>query len=1032
MKIPFSSRRKSTLFLGCVIAALLAAGVAARYAPAHEEPEREAVRNTQEEVIPPLKPAEALATVKAPTGFQVTLFAHEPDVRQPIGMAFDARGRVWIAENYTYGESAVNFDLSQNDRIVLLEDRDGDGQADQRKVFLDGLKRLSSVETGFGGVWALAPPNLLFIPDRDGDDIPDGEPEIVLDGWDTSAARHNIVNGLRWGPDGWLYGRNGILATSLIGLPGSPPSERTPINCGIWRYHPTLRKFEVVCHGTTNPWGHDWDANGQLFFINTVIGHLWHAIPGAHFRRMYGEDLNPHVYELIEQTADHVHWDAANEEWTALRTKEASPGTDAAGGGHAHSGLMIYEGDSWPEEYRGRMFTLNFHGRRINQDALERAGATYVGKHKPDLLRFGDPYFRGIDLAYGPDGGVYVLDWSDIGECHDNDGIHRTSGRIYKVQWKGDGPTPANSRGKVDLPKLTPTELATQAVEGSEWNSRQARLLLRQRAQSGENLSQVDAYLKGLWSKSDVADKQLLRSLWSLHNLNLVDEAWLIERLAHPNEHIRVWAVQFLVESSAPSERAIAALQKLATTEQSGLVLTFLASALQRMPAEARFPLAAELGKREEYADDRVLPLMIWYGVEQATPAHPLAAVGVIQQSRMPRITKNIARRLTGEIETQPEAVAALVSQLNTTSDAAQRLAILKGMAAALDGWLKAPKPAQWDAVVERIESQGDDAAKQLVREISLVFGSGRAVEQLKAIATASNQPPAVRRRAIRSLAEARVNGAAELVTALIGDRDVAEEAVRSLAAVGEPKLAEILLERYPRLLQPGKAAVIEVLASRPADAPRLLDAVEQGKIAADDIQAFQLRQIQLSGNADLQARVARLWPKLRLIEGDRLKQIAELRERLTPESLASADKLAGQRVYEQSCAKCHKLFGRGETIGPELTGAQRNNLNYWLENIVDPSASVATNFRMSLIALEDGRVLNGVVLQQNERSLAVQTPTERLTIDRSLVEEVKPSELSLMPNGLLDQLSEQQLRDLFAYLMSPTDPQPAAGPAGE
>jgi len=1033
MKISSSSFYELTYRLVCMTASLVLALAAACEAPAREdEADPKAVRDTQAEVIRPLKPEEALATIKAPAGFEVTLFAHEPDVRQPIAMAFDPRGRLWVAENYTYAESQVNYDLTQNDRIVVLEDSDDDGKADRRKVFLDGLKRLSSIELGLGGVWALAPPNLLFIPDRNGDDVPDGEPEVVLDGWDASAARHNIVNGLRWGPDGWLYGRNGILATSLVGQPGTAANERTPINCGIWRFHPTQRKFEVVCHGTTNPWGHDWDENGQLFFINTVIGHLWHAIPGAHFRRMYGEDLNPHVYELIEQTADHVHWDAANEDWTALRTKEASPGTDAAGGGHAHSGLMIYEGDSWPEEYRGRMFTLNFHGRRINQDSLEREGATYVGKHKPDLLRVGDPYFRGIDLAYGPDGGVYVIDWSDIGECHDNDGIHRSSGRIYKVQWQGVGGRPAKPNSVVDLAMLSPAELATQAVQGNEWTARQARLLLRHRALSGDGMSQADAYLKNLWSSPNASQKHLLRSLWCLHGLSLDDEAWLIDRLSHRSEHVRLWAVQFLVESGSPSGPAVRALQNLATTEQSGLVLTYLASAMQRMPVEGRFPVAAELVKRETFADDRVLPLMIWYGVEEATPAHPDAAVGVIERSRMPRVTTNIARRLTGEIEIQPEAVAALVAQLNSTSEGSQRLAILKGMSAALDGWLKAPKPADWDTVVERVESQGDETTKQLLREISLVFGSGRAVEQLKAIAKDKDQAPAVRRRAMRSLAEARISGAAELMTALLGDRDVVEEAVRSLAAVGDPKLADILLERYPRLSQPGKVAVIEAIASRPTDVPRLLDAVEQGAIAADDIRAFQLRQIQLSGNADVQAKIARLWPKLRLIEGDRLKQIGELRERLSPESLASADKLAGQRLYEQSCAKCHKLFGRGETVGPELTGAQRNNLNYWLENIVDPSAAVATNFRMSLIALEDGRVLNGVVLQENERSLSVQTPTERMTIDRSLVEEVKPSELSLMPNGLLDQLSDQQLKELFAYLMSPGDPQRAAVGASE
>lgn len=215
-----------------------------------------------------------------PPGFHVSLFASEPLLRQPIGMTTDSRGRLWVAENNTYSDAKINFDLSQHDRILILEDTDHDGRADRQTVFWDQGQKLTSVEIGFGGVWALCPPRLLFIPDRNGDDVPDGKPQVVLDGFDDGVVRHNIANGLRWGPDGWLYGRHGIQATSYVGVPGTLPSQRTPINCCVWRYHPTRRIFEVVCRGTTNPWGMDWNAQGELFFINTVIGHLWHAVPG--------------------------------------------------------------------------------------------------------------------------------------------------------------------------------------------------------------------------------------------------------------------------------------------------------------------------------------------------------------------------------------------------------------------------------------------------------------------------------------------------------------------------------------------------------------------------------------------------------------------------------------------------------------------------------------------------------------------------------------------------------------------------------
>ena len=163
---------------------------------------------------------------------------------------------------------------------------------------------LTSIERGFGGVWAVCPPNLVFIP-MDGDK-PAGPAQVMLDGFSTTAAsRHTFANGLKWGPDGWLYGRVGISSTSWVDVPGVPKEKRQPTAGGLWRYHPVTKVFEPYCHGTTNPWGSDWTKDHELLFINTVIGHGWQGIHGAHFKRMHGEDPYPFVYELIDQQADH-------------------------------------------------------------------------------------------------------------------------------------------------------------------------------------------------------------------------------------------------------------------------------------------------------------------------------------------------------------------------------------------------------------------------------------------------------------------------------------------------------------------------------------------------------------------------------------------------------------------------------------------------------------------------------------------------------------------------------------------------------
>ncbi len=277
----------------------------------------------------PVPKNEAAARMDLPAGFNVTLFAGEPDVRQPIAFALDDRGRLWVAECYAY----PNWQATGHDRILIFEDTDGDGQFDRRKVFWDQANYLTGLQVGFGGVWVCCAPDLLFIPDKNHDDVPDGKPEVVLDGWSNKGV-HNVVNGLKWGPDGWLWGLNGITSPSFVGPPGASDAQRQRLNCSVWRYHPLDKRFEVVTHGTTNPWGLDFDDYGQAFITNCVIAHLWHAVPGAHFQRMFGEDYNPHVYELMSTCADHLHWGGGD--WRLSRGGHGAH--SIAGGGHAQRG----------------------------------------------------------------------------------------------------------------------------------------------------------------------------------------------------------------------------------------------------------------------------------------------------------------------------------------------------------------------------------------------------------------------------------------------------------------------------------------------------------------------------------------------------------------------------------------------------------------------------------------------------------------------------------------------------------------------
>src|SRR4051812_38043902 len=293
--------------------------------------------NSEQSKDQPMPAEEAARTMKLPAGFRCTLFASEPEVQNPIAMAWDDRGRLWIAENNTYAERPKRFDLGLRDRVLILEDKDNDGRADKRTVFTDNVQMLTSVEIGRGGVWLMCPPQLLFIPDKNGDDVPDAEPQVVLDGFTVADSNyHNFANGLRWGPDGWLYGRCGHSCPGVIGVPGTPEDKRVPIKGGIWRFHPEKKIFETLIHGTTNPWGHDWDRDGELFFINTVTGHLWHMMPGAHLVDSSAVQL-PGIYEALDTIADHYHFDISQG-----RKALSGPAASDFGGGHAHIGMMIY------------------------------------------------------------------------------------------------------------------------------------------------------------------------------------------------------------------------------------------------------------------------------------------------------------------------------------------------------------------------------------------------------------------------------------------------------------------------------------------------------------------------------------------------------------------------------------------------------------------------------------------------------------------------------------------------------------------
>jgi len=598
-----------------------------------------------------LSPEEAAKAITLPPGFSARLFAGEPDVKQPIAFAIDDRARLWVAEAYTYPRRAPEG--QGKDRILIFEDTDGDGRFNKRTVFMEGLNLVSGLEVGFGGVWVGAAPYLMFIPDKDGDDKPDGPPEILLDGWDFRADTHETLNTFTWGPDGWLYGCHGVFCPSNVGKPGAPASERQWVDAAVWRYHPTKHRFEVFAEGASNQWGVDFDDYGQCFIEACVIPHLWHMIQGGRYQRQGGEHYAisleeirrnerarnpnsrkptyPFFYDDIKTIGDHVHWAGSK------GPHAANARSDSAGGGHAHAGLMVYLGDSFPADYRGKLFMNNIHGQRINMDIPERRGSGFVGKHGADFANFNDTWSQTMNLLYDQNGSVYVIDWYDKNQCHHNnvEGHDRSNGRIFKIVYGDTKWTP------VDLQKKSDDELVQLQLHPNDWYVRHARRLLQER---GPNPKVHEALLMILSENPDVTRR--LRALWALHVTGGLTEKIALAQLDHANEYIRAWAIQLMMEDRNPSAALLKELARLAKSDPSPFVRLYVAAALQRTPVNQRLEVLEGLLAHAEDSQDHNLPLMYWYATEPVVAQDMKLAVALMTKTKIPLVRQFITRRM--------------------------------------------------------------------------------------------------------------------------------------------------------------------------------------------------------------------------------------------------------------------------------------------------------------------------------------------------------------------------------------------------
>ncbi len=990
---------------------------------------KRAEEDMPQQMVKGFTPEEAAARMTVPEGFHADIIAGEPRLHQPIAMAMDARGRIWVAEAYSY--PVRRPDDEAKDHILVFEDLDKDGSFEKRTVFLDNLNLVSGLEVGFGGVWIGAAPYFMFVPDENDDLIPDSEPQILLDGWGYQDT-HETLNAFNWGPDGWLYGCHGVFTHSKVGKPGTPDEDRTPMNAGVWRYHPQRHHFEVFAWGSSNPWGVDFDDRGQAVITACVIPHLYHVIQGARYQRQGGRHFNPYIYDDIKTAADHLHYLGA--------TPHSGNGfSDSVGGGHAHCGAAIYLADTFPEEYRNRLFLFNVHGKRMNSETLTPKGSGLVGSHAPDFMLANDKWFLGVAMRVGPDGALYFIDWYDKQACHRREVEiwDRSNGRLYRVRYGDVQPADVNLRAMSDM------ELVDLQMHDNDWFVRQARIELQRRHGNQDGNRQIgilaDALMKQFHQQTTTPKR--LRSLWALHAIGGLALQNRNQLLQHEDEYVRAWTIQLSLDAGSsgrsieemptPDRGLQVSLIQMAESDPSPVVRLYLASAMQRVSAQSRRPLALKLMAHDEDASDHNLPLMIWYGWQSLAASGQFSIADVNTLSSMTQLQDFTYRRFAdGDT---PADSARLHSLCNSIAEADVQLAarMIAQMHHQLQNRPETQMPTNWAKVSDRFLVANGGASETTIDQLTslaLAFGDLNAAPRLRGVLMDKNLSSERRIAALDGLVQVQDPELLPLLFQLVNDDAMRSAALPKLAVFDNPFTPSKLLPQITNFSPADQAIAAATLASRPAYARAMLQAMLAGEAPRELLNSATLRQQLLQLNdSKVDALITSVWGRTTEISEQSAQQIEKYKKLLTADYLATADLPNGRQMYRQSCWACHDLFGDGNAIGPGLTGSNRADLDYILSNIIDPSAEVGREYLMTTVTMQDGRIVAGMVVDENNHTITLQSGSSRDSVRKSQIKidaagepMIQRSEISLMPIGQLQSMSDENVRDLIAYLASP------------
>jgi putative membrane-bound dehydrogenase-like protein len=956
---------------------------------------------------------EAAGRMTPADGFHVELVAGEPHVRQPILVKFDDRGRLWVIQYLQYpnpaGLKRVKVDRYSRtvydriplpppkgprgaDRITILEDTDGDGRVDKFKDFIDGLNLTTGLAFGHGGVFVIQVPYLLFYPDRDRDDEPDGDPEVLLKGFGMEDSQA-FANHLTWGPDGWLYGLNGSTTTCKI--------RGIEFQQGVWRYHPITREFELFCEGGGNVYGMTFDAEGNLFYSSNGTRPSWHGVQGAYYHKAFGkhgELHNPYAFGYF-QFVEHTNYR----------------------GGHVTCGGSFYYGDTFPASFRGTYIATNLLAHEVHWHTFGPCGSTFRSKREGELLLSNDTWFAPTDLTVGPDGAVYVCDFHDRRTAHPDPDADwdLKNGRVYRIRAAGATPIPY-----VDLHAQSSDRLVDWLDHTNMWYVRLARRILAERRDES-----VVPRLRQMTLQSE-NDQLALESLWALNGSGGFDDAVARRLLHHRSPAVRSWTVRLLGDPRDVSAEIQCELVDLARTEPSVIVRSQLACTAKRLPGPKALPIIQRLLEHAEDRDDPHVPLLLWWAVEDKADSDRQGVLDLLTSPgawKSPLADDVIHDRLIHRYAMQGtnDSLEACVRLVTASPPAQKRDRMLAALDEGLSGRKLESAPASFLAMIARFVSAEGTKTGALLH-LALRCGVPGSDDRILQLAADPNVPTDERVSLIGLLGE--IGGPDCLPTLLpllhIDEQHNVEIAVlNTIAAFDDDRVPAKILREYPRFSDKLKAICVRVLLSRPDWALAFLHQIDEGKIDPESIDTEQLRGLAVYENQEIDELVRDHWGKI--TRGTPEEKLADIRRFNNDLRAFPGRARAGQPLFTEHCASCHKLFEEGEDIGPDLTTANRKDQDYMLVSMVDPSSFIRVEFLSVQIVTEDGRILSGLITDETPTHVTlVDSQSEETIIARTNIDEIVPSEISQMPEDLLTPLTPQQLRDLIAYLRS--DP-PAA-----